>query len=222
MRPLKLLLLFCFISAIASAQKIKYEVSFPNLAHHEANISLIVSGLQQKPAIFHMSRSSPGRYATHEFGKNVYDVMAYDQAGKAITIKRIDGDVYEVPAHSGYIKVNYTLFGNYADGTYVGLDETNVHINMPGAFMWMKGLDNLPIEIHFDVPKEKHWTIATQLKPTSDPYTFTARGLQYFMDCPTKIGDLSWSKWDITNPDGKTYQFRLALEATTTDSLTNA
>ena len=33
-----------------------------------------------------MSRTSPGRYALHEFAKNVYDVRAFDGAGHAIDV----------------------------------------------------------------------------------------------------------------------------------------
>ncbi len=203
----------------AFSQRISYIVSFPNLAHHEAQVELVVSDIPSRGATFRMSRSSPGRYATHEFGKNVYDVLAFDQTGKPLTVNRVDGDIYEVPHHSGYVRLKYTLYGNYADGTYVGLDPASVHLNMPGAFMWIKGMDNIPITIHFNIPDEWHWTIATQLQPTTDPWTFSARGLQYFMDCPTKIGNLRYRKWQVKNPDGKTYDFRIALDGAGDDSV---
>jgi predicted metalloprotease with PDZ domain len=215
---------FCFALALVfgwqfvSAQRISYIVSFPNLAHHEARIELVVSDIPNRTAVFRMSRSSPGRYATHEFGKNVYDLNAFDQAGKPLNITRTDGDVWEIPRHSGYIRVQYTLYGNYADGTYVGLDPDAVHLNMPGAFLWMKGLDNVPITIHFNVPPEWHWTVATQLQPTGDSLTFSARNFQYFMDCPTKIGPLRYRRWEVRNPDGKAYAFRIALDGTGDDS----
>jgi len=196
----------------AFGQRISYIVSFPNLSHHEAQITLVVSDIATRNVVFRMSRSSPGRYATHEFGKNVYDVKALDQQGHSMTVNRVDGDVYEVPRHSGYIRLQYTLYANYADGTYAGIDPAGVHFNMPAAFMWMKGVDNIPISIHFVVPDSLHWTIATQLEPTNDPTTFTARGLQYFMDCPTKIGNLHYQQWPVKNPDGKSYGFRLALD----------
>jgi len=212
-RPAAVLAL-ALILQTAVAQRVSYIVSFPNLVHHEAKIELVVSDITARTAVFRMSRSSPGRYATHEFGKNVYDVKAFDQNGKPLNIVRTDGDVYEVSRHNGYIRVQYTLYGNYADGTYVGLDATGgAHINMPGAFMWMKGVDNTPITIHFNVPEDWHWTIATQLQPTGDPLTFQARNLQYFMDCPTKIGPLRYRKWEVKNPDGKTYAFSIALDA---------
>jgi predicted metalloprotease with PDZ domain len=200
------------------AQRVSYIVSFPNLAHHEAQIELVASNIPTRNAIFRMSRSSPGRYATHEFGKNVYDVKAFDEQNKPMTLNRTDGDIYEVPHHSGYVRLQYTLYGNYSDGTYVGLDPSGVHLNMPGAFMWMKGVDNIPITIHFNVPLEWHWTVATQLQPTTDSLTFSARGLQYFMDCPTKIGPLRYRKWQVKNPDGKVYDFRIALDGAGDDS----
>jgi predicted metalloprotease with PDZ domain len=203
---------------IALAQRVSYIVSFPNLAHHEAQVELVVSDIINRTAVFRMSRSSPGRYATHEFGKNIYDVHALDQNGNPLVIKRTDGDVYEVANHKGYIRVQYTLYGNYADGTYVGLDPDGVHLNMPGAFLWMKGLDASPITIHFNVPAEWHWSVATQLQPTSDSLTFLARNFQYFMDCPTKIGPLHYRKWEVKNPDGKAYSFRIALDGGSDDT----
>ena len=203
---------------IALSQRVSYIVSFPNLAHHEAQVELIVSDLINRTATFRMSRSSPGRYATHEFGKNIYDVHALDQNGKPLTITRTDGDVYEVAHHNGYIRIQYTLYGNYADGTYVGLDPDGVHLNMPGAFLWMKGVENSAITIHFNVPADWHWTIATQLMPTSDSLTFLARNFQYFMDCPTKIGPLHYRKWEVKNPDGKVYSFRIALDGGNDDT----
>src|SRR5215213_8293044 len=78
------------------AQKINYVISFPNIVHHEANISLAASDIPAGKATFRMSRSSPGRYATHEFGKNVYNVKAVDNYGKNISIEKVGADVYRV------------------------------------------------------------------------------------------------------------------------------
>ncbi len=198
---------------MATAQKVSYLVSFPNAVHHEAEISLTVSGIPLTTAQFRMSRSSPGRYATHEFGKNVYDVKATDANGKPLSVVRADGDVYEVPLHQGTVTLSYTLYGNYADGTYAGIDPESIHLNMPAAFMWMQGLEKAPITIRFVLPKENRGIVATQLVTTADPYTFTAPGLQYFMDSPTKIGDIQFREWPLTNPDGSRYTMRIALEA---------
>ncbi|MET0300901.1 MAG: PDZ domain-containing protein [Flavitalea sp.] len=215
MKKISLLLCLALSSVVLTAQKISYIVSFPNIAHHEARISLTASGITQKNAIFRMSRSSPGRYATHEFGKNVYDVKAFDKSNKQIEINRIDADIYEVPAHSGFVRVEYTLFANHPDGTYAGIDASSIHLNAPATFLWMKGADKSPIDVKFNLPKEKNWTISTQLKQSNDSTLFSARDMQYLMDSPINIGELYWKEWKLSNPDGKTYTFRVSLEATT-------
>src|SRR3546814_2596643 len=57
---------------------IRYDVRFDNAAHHEARISVTYRDLKPGPVTFRMARSSPGRYAIHEFAKNVYSVSAVD------------------------------------------------------------------------------------------------------------------------------------------------
>ena len=61
----------------------QYEVSFDNARHHEAQIVATYRGVPRGPLKVRMSRSSPGRYAIHEFAKNVYKVSAVDGSGFA-------------------------------------------------------------------------------------------------------------------------------------------
>jgi predicted metalloprotease with PDZ domain len=215
------IVLFLTLSISLSAQEIHYVFAAPNASHHEAEITVLVKGLKQGPAVFRMSRSSPGRYATHEFGKNVYNVSATDDKGKSLPVVKTDADVYSVSQHNGAVVLRYTLYGNYADGTYASIDATGYHLNMPASFMWVKGLEKAPITLQLkDIKKE--WEIATQLKPTNDPYTFSAPNLQYFMDAPTKAADMHVREWRITNPDQKQYTIRLALEAEASESLVDS
>jgi predicted metalloprotease with PDZ domain len=216
MKPALQTFLLIFIANCGFGQKLSYEVSFPNIAHHEGQIDLTVTGAKQSSLIFRMSRSSPGRYATHEYGKNVYDVKAFDGYGKYIEVQRVDGDVYKVENKNGHVRLRYTLYANHPDGTYAGIDASSVHFNMPASFMWVKEMEKVPIEIKFNLPKDKKWTIATQLMPTSHANTFTAADLQYFMDSPVKIGTLNIREWKSANSP---QNFRLALEITTGDSL---
>ncbi len=205
----KVSLLFCLLlstSLNSFSQQIDYTVSFENAIHHEARITINITGAKTNSLIFRMSRSSPGRYATHEFGKNVYDVAA----GAGLTLKRIDADVYEVSVIKGAATLSYTLYANYADGTYAGIDEKSFQLNMPAAFMWIEGMENTPININFIVP-DKSFSIATQLKPGKNANSFTAPNLQYFMDSPVKIGKLHWREWKANDQT-----IRLALEANAT------
>src|SRR6185436_14970353 len=131
------------------AQQVDYRVSFPNAIHHEAEISATFSGLPQKPLEVRMSRTSPGRYALHEFAKNVYNVKAADGKGNTLEITHPNPHQWDIPKHQGTVVVTYTLFADHPDGTYSGIDLTHAHLNMPSAFMWARGLDAAPITIRF-------------------------------------------------------------------------
>ncbi len=205
------LLLALYCPFLFAQTAVYYRISFPNAIHHEAEITANFTGLSSAPLIVRMSRSSPGRYATHEFGKNIYNLKATDANGNYIAVNRLSPDEWEIPKHNATVNVLYTLFGNLVDGTYTGIDQTHAHLNMPATFLWAKGLENAPINITFDVPPNSKWRVASQLRPTNDPNTFAAPNLQYFMDSPTELSTYSLKEWPVTNTDGKPLTMRLAL-----------
>ena len=182
-------ILWCVsLSDLLAQDTISYVVSFPNAVHHEAAISITVP---HSSATVHavMSKSSPGRYAEHNFAKNVYNVNAIDQDGKAIRIEKISPDEWEMHADGAPLKLSYTLYGNHADGTYSGIDADFANINMPASVMWIKGMDNLPIKVTFQLPDTGLWQVATQLMLLdSARHTYFAPNLQYLMDSPCILG----------------------------------
>ena len=213
------ILLWLFSFAALANEPVRYTISFPNAVHHEARVSMTVSGIPQGKLVVRMSRSSPGRYATHEFGKNIYNVEASDGLGKPIPIIQIEGDVYEISDHKDKLTVSYTVFGNWIDGTYLGIDETHAHLNMPATFMWAKGLENSPIEIRFNDLDKYGWKVATQLKSGRQTNEFTAPNLQYFMDSPIELSAFKLSSWKDINADKKVQTIRLSVHSPDSQSV---
>ncbi|MBC8042443.1 MAG: M61 family metallopeptidase [Rhizobacter sp.] len=212
-RPFLLAALFLCCFTAASLAQTNYEVSFDNRVHHEAVIIATFSGITTPVLEVVMSRSSPGRYAVHEFAKNMYTVRAVNGRGQPLAIVRPSPNQWNIAGHDGTVKFTYTLFADYADGTYAGIDATHAHFNMPAAFVWARGFETNPISITFK-PVEK-WKVATQLAPTKSAMTFTAPDLQYFMDSPTELSDFAMSEW-VLQSNGKNYQMRIALHHTGT------
>jgi predicted metalloprotease with PDZ domain len=205
------LLLFLFSTLNLFAQKpLEYRISFPNAVHHEADVELLIPDVPAGPLTFRMSRSSPGRYATHEFGKNVYAVKAFNENGSELPVIQIEGDVYRVDKHNGTVKISYTVFGNWVDGTYLAIDEIHAHLNMPAAFMWVPVLSGRPIQIKFNDLNKYGWKVATQLKPTVLADTFTAPDLNYFMDSPVELSDHHLFSWTDRNTDNTEQLIRVS------------
>ena len=135
-----------------------------------------------------MSRTSPGRYALHEFSKNVYDVVVTDGAGRALEPTRPNLHQWDIAGHDGTVRVRYRVFGDRIDGTYLSVDATHAHINMPATLMWARGLERRPNRVTFERPADTSWNVATQLFPTENPLVFTAPNLQFLLDSPSEFG----------------------------------
>lgn len=198
-----------------TAPPVRYELSFDNAVHHEARITGTWRDLGRQPVRFEMARSSPGRYAIHEFAKNVYSVTAVDGAGRPLTVERTDPYGWTVAGHDGTVSVTYTLYGDRADGTYAQIDAAHAHLNMPATLMWARGHDDRPVELRFRSPNPD-WKIATQLAPTADPAVFTAPNLQYLMDSPTELSDHRVREWTVDD-HGTSRTIRIALHDPGTD-----
>ena len=170
-----------------------------------------------------MSRSSPGRYALHEFAKNVYNFKATDSDGKVLQVSRPNPYQWDISGHDGTINISYTLFANRGDGTYSQIDETHAHLNIPATFMFAAGLEQRNIEVDFKVRKDLNWKVATQL-PLVSGTTFSAPDLQYFMDSPVEISNYQVREFEVAlsdksqNSNGKPQKIQFVLHHNGTEA----
>jgi predicted metalloprotease with PDZ domain len=191
---------------------VQYRLSFPAPEHHYAQVEVTWTGVPAGATLeARMSRSSPGRYAVHEFAKNVFDVHAFD--GKGTELKPVRPNPYQwnVAGHDGTVRIVYKVFGNHVDGTYLAVDDSHAHLNMPATLMWARGFDMRPVRVTFQPPPQTSWKAATQLFATDDPWTFTAPNFQYLMDSPTELSDYTLRSFTVKNPDGKVFTIRTAV-----------
>lgn len=196
MRNLFYLVALIAFTSTATAQNISYKMSFENAVHHEAQIKALFSNIKEDTLAVRMSRTSPGRYALHEFAKNVYDLKATDSKGKRLQVLRPNNHEWRIIGHDGTINISYTLFANRGDGTYAQIDETHAHLNIPATFMFAPSLSEIPLEVKFNVREDLNWKVVTQL-PLISGTTYSAPNLQYFMDSPTEISDFSLREFQV-------------------------
>ena len=198
-------LFFLLITAVSFGQTNTYQISFENAAHHEATVNATFPNIKSHTLKVEMSRSSPGRYAVHEFAKNVYNLKATNGKGEELTTSRPDPYSWEISDHDGTVNISYTLFANHGDGTYSQVDNTHAHLNIPATFIFSKTLEHRPIEVTIDIPANSNWKVATQLKELSAT-KYAAPDLYYFMDSPMEISDFDLRSFNI---DGQDIRFAL-------------
>jgi predicted metalloprotease with PDZ domain len=187
----------CALAAAAAdypqLEPIIYTLSFPERHEHRMHVELEfprTSGLLR----LRMSRSSPGRYALHDFARNVDQVTAVDADGRELSVARSGPAEWHVSAPiqgtadqgGTRVRVRYRVYGERLDGTYLAVDATHAHINIPAALMWAVGQDMNQIRVRIQ-PPDASWRIATQLFPTADPFQYTAPNLHYLVDSPIEV-----------------------------------
>ena len=205
-----LIMVCLFITGnLFSQSNIQYEISFKNAVHHEAEISVEYKNIDRDTLSLRMSRTSPGRYAVHEFAKNVYGFKALDDKGNDLNISRPNPHQWDISGHNGTVKISYILFANYGDGTYSQVDETHAHLNIPATFMYAPALRKSPVQIKLHPRKDLNWKVATQLKQLGEN-EFYAPDIDYFMDSPLEMSNHEIRSFKV-NSNGKEYDINFVL-----------
>lgn len=225
MRHLFTLLCFCLVLPLTAQLDwvvdhpgaISYTLDLENVAQHELRITVDFPAV--KPGVFtvRMPQASPGRYAVHNFAKNVYDLVAYDGAGNKLSVSQEEITAWAIAGHDGSVRLEYTLFANGGDGTYSGIDDRKLHLNMPATFLYGEQLNDRPILLGIKQGQRPDWTVASQLVPvtasSNSPRTSVraAPNYYYFYDSPTLVGDIMRGDFTVENPDGKVQTIEVAM-----------
>jgi predicted metalloprotease with PDZ domain len=188
-----------------------YRLSVPHPGQRELLVELTIARAGE-PVDLRMSQTSPGRYALHEFAKNVFDMRATDAGGKPLPIDHVSPSRWLVAAHDGAVHIRYRVFGDRVDGTYLGVGPLHAHVNPPAALAWPAGVDG-PIRVTVDVPPGSGWSVATQLQPGAAPDTWLAPNLQFLMDSPLEIGRHAVRSFEADLPAGASSSARPQMTA---------
>jgi predicted metalloprotease with PDZ domain len=189
---------------------ITYTLDLANVQQHELRITADFPAVG--PGIFKvkMPQSSPGRYAQHNFAKNVYDLKAFAANGQEIEVYQDGIAQWAVAGHDGAVKLEYTLFANGGDGTYSGIDDRKLHLNMPASFLYGEVLNDRPVMLKIKDGQRPEWTVASQLVDLGNR-RFAAPNYYYFFDSPTMVGDIMRGEFNVKNPDGKEQTIEVAM-----------
>lgn len=198
-------LLVSAIGAVAAAQPVAYTLSFPAPQDRWMLVEATFPATAGQPLDVRMSRSSPGRYATHEFAKNLYALAAANADGSMLAIEPVRPDVWRVVPTGASVKITYRLFGDHIDGTYFAVDDTHAHINAPAVYLWAPALADREMRVRLVPPAGKAWRAYTQLFPVSASdatagaagQQFTAPNLQYLMDSPIEFSAATMREFTV-------------------------
>ena len=189
---------------------IVYTLDLTDVQQHELHVTVDFPAVG--PGVFRirMPQASPGRYAQHNFAKNVYDLRAFGADGAELAVHPEDVATWAVAGHGGGVQLRYTLFANGGDGTYSGVDDRKLHLNMPATFLYGEELNDRPVLLQLTEGQRPDWTVATQLVSLGRR-RFAAPDYYYFYDSPTLVGTIMRDDFRVKNADGTEQTIEVAM-----------
>lgn len=190
---------------------IRYSLDMANVDQHELRVTVEFPAVGTDVFTVRMPQSSPGRYAEHNFAKNVYDLTATGADGQPLVVHQAGLGAWAIAGHGGAVTLSYTLFADGGDGTYAGVDDRKLHLNMPACFVYGEHLNDRPIVLSLSPSQRPDWTVASQLVPVAGDRVRVAPNYDYFYDSPTMVGDITLDSFRVSNPDGTSQRIELAM-----------
>ena len=192
---------------VSVAAEVNYQLDLAQVKQQQAEITMRLTNVEKGPVTIVMASASPGRYARHDFAKNIFDLRAFDAEAKPLQLTRTSAATWQVVADSKDIVVKYRLFADHADGTYSQIDRRHAHLNIPATFMFAPAFSAEPVNLSI-VNKPQQWRVASQLAQVQGQWR--AKNLDDFMDSPLEISEhqlLSFTQ----SSHGNNYQINIAL-----------
>lgn len=177
-----------------------YRLDLSNVQQHELTVTVDFPAVPTGLFSVVMPESSPGRYAQHNFARNVYDVHAVGAQGDSLSVVQTAPNRWAVAGHGGAVTLTYTLFANGGDGTYSGIDNRKLHLNMPASFLYGEGLNDRPVMLVFPEDQRPTWEVATQLVDVGQR-RYAAPDYYYFYDSPTLVGPMHRKEFTVSSGD---------------------
>ncbi len=202
---LSILLLLSVDAAIAQkgSLAVDYTVSLNDTAAQQFHISTVIKKINQPTLSLSLPTWAPGWYTVENYFKNLLRFRITDASGKILPHTMSRKQTWNINTKGiKEIKIDYDY-----SATVLALNQAKIAKDFAfftgiELFLQAEGHRNEPSTVHLNIPSG--WKIATALKETSDPNTFTAANYDVLVDAPVEIGNFDVTKYEV---EGKPHYF---------------
>ena len=189
--------LISFFAFMSSGQSIKYNLKMEKPQNHYFQVEMELNDFPSEEIDVKMPIWAPGSYLAREFAKNVNLVLAYDENGKELAVKKTNKNTWKITkGNAKKVKVNYEVYAFELTVRTSFLDLTHGFVSGSGVFMYVDGFKEKggTLEVF---PYKTFGVITTALKENGEGVTadgstvFVFDNYDHLVDCPLEIGNQS-------------------------------
>ncbi len=197
MKKIQLAALFSFIlffmnintSNAATPTKISYNVTFPQVQAHYADIEMNIEHLNQSTLVLKMPVWTPGSYLVREFAKSV-EGFTVSANSKEIPFIKTRKNWWSINTKGlNHVTIKYKVYCFEISVRTAFVDISHAFLSTSGIFMYPEGMLNQPSTIHI-VPFGGWDKVSTSLDMVNnDPFTVRAPNYDILFDSPIEVGN---------------------------------
>lgn len=193
-RSLLLSVAVCALLSVEAQQKYVYEMDLTKVEDDKVTVRLTTPAISKSSIVFHFPKIIPGTYRIADYGKFIHDVKAFDKSGKALKVKSISDNSWQISNADKLATVEYKVDDTWdvpaGDGIYP-MAGTNIEagknfvINPPGFFGYFEGMKGNAFELKFKKPA--NFYAATPLKAVrsgAEEEVFELENVDHLYDSP--------------------------------------
>ena len=204
-----------------------YEVNLNDRANDQFNVTLHVSGLTKKNAIYQFAATAPGTYQIMDIGRYVRSFKALDAKGREVKTEKISTNQWKFDQPKKVRTIQYSIAETWDTpvnehkpynmcGT--SIEQDHALINGQGVFGFPSGMQAAPIEVKIDYPAE--WTVGTALDKNAKG-NFTAPNYDRIVDSPILLGRLTKATTTVAGAQVDVYTYSKTDKIKSDQLLTN-
>ena len=187
-----------------------YRVDLTKIEKDRALVSLQCKGLDQDRVIFHFPKTIPGTYKELDYGEMIDSILAMDNKGEKLLSEKISNNSFQISNAKNLSTISYWVNDSWdhpkamsriwpMGGTNIE-DSLNFVVNASGWFGFFDGLELVPLNISFLIPKGMSSFSALPLKEEDgQEIKFRARDYHHLIDCPIMISKPDTSTFMVAN-----------------------
>ena len=187
-----------------------YRVDLTRIERDRALVSLQCKGLDQDRVIFHFPKTIPGTYKELDYGEMIDSILAMDSKGEKLPSEKISNNSFQISNAKNLSTISYWVNDSWdhpkamsriwpMGGTNIE-DSLNFVVNASGWFGFFDGLELVPLDISFLIPKGMSSFSALPLKEADgQEIKFRARDYHHLIDCPIMISKPDTSTFMVAN-----------------------
>lgn len=186
----------------AAAQKsnlqIDYTVKLSDPATKQFHVTTDIKNINQSKLDLSLPTWTPGWYVIENYGKNLLRFKITDAVGKQLIYRRTLKQTWSLGTRNiKEIKIEYDYRADVLALNQAKIADDFAFFTGIELFLQAEGHRDEASTVHFQIPN--NWKIASALKETNDPMTFTADNYDALVDAPTEMGNFDVTRFEVDN-----------------------